>query len=565
MKLFRVFLVICGLCFSAHAIDREAFTFTKYDLDVRIEPEQQRLEVRGKITLRNDSVVPQKNLSLQISSSLDWRSIQLDGKPVQFVSQPYTSDIDHTGALSEAIVTLAQAVPPKGTIELEIGYEGVIVQDATRLMRIGLPADVARHSDWDEIGKFSSAVRGAGHVAWYPVAMESANLSEGNSVSESLGRWRTREQMVSAAVEFNYSEVGGERSPLVLCTGRSIGGGIEDLGRFKNVTARCFFDSVGAEPPSFAAGHYLSLDRLLVQVDYFAEREAAAKDFALATEKAAPFVNDWFGPPRERVRVLELADEQASPFESGADLMTPLGHVDPALVEVAAVHPLAHAAFSSPREWIEEGAAHFAQAAYREKQAGRQAALDLLAVHRDEIIDAEKTSLKTPADESLINSSRDEFFRGKAAYVWWMLRDMAGEAALKKALGAYHFEDDKGPAYMQRLIEATSKKDLEWFFDDWVYRDRGLPDFRVASVFPRETLQHAYMVTVTVENLGDAGAEVPVTVKTESGDVTQRVEVRGKSKNSVRIQVSSFPQEVVVNDGSVPETDMSNNSFTVTK
>ena len=91
---------------QARALDREAFTFTSYDLDVRVEPEQQRLAVRGKITLRNDSASPQKNLSLQISSSLDWRSIQLEGKPVQFVSQPYTSDIDHTGALSEALVTL---------------------------------------------------------------------------------------------------------------------------------------------------------------------------------------------------------------------------------------------------------------------------------------------------------------------------------------------------------------------------------------------------------------------------------------------------------------------------
>ena len=114
MKFLRVLCVLCGLLVQAHAIDREAFTFTKYNLDVRIEPEQQRLAVRGKITLRNDSASPQKNLSLQISSSLDWRSIQLEGKPVQFVSQPYTSDIDHTGALSEAIVTLPREVPPKG-------------------------------------------------------------------------------------------------------------------------------------------------------------------------------------------------------------------------------------------------------------------------------------------------------------------------------------------------------------------------------------------------------------------------------------------------------------------
>src|SRR5439155_22389 len=82
------------------------------------------------------SASAQKSLALQISSPLDWRSIQFEGKPAQFVSQVYTSDIDHTGALSEAIVTLPQPVPPRGAIELEIGYEGTIPLDATRLTRI---------------------------------------------------------------------------------------------------------------------------------------------------------------------------------------------------------------------------------------------------------------------------------------------------------------------------------------------------------------------------------------------------------------------------------------------
>ena len=68
---------------------------------------------------------------------------------------------------------------------------------------------------------------------------------------------------------------------------------------------------------------------------------------------------------------------------------------------------------------------------------------------------------------------------------------------------------DTTPSYMQHLIEAQTKRDLEWFFDDWVYRDRGLPDFHVAAVYPWEACRKAHVVTVTVENLGDAGAEVP--------------------------------------------------------
>jgi hypothetical protein len=86
-------------------LDREAFSISRYDLEIRLEPEQQRLGARGKITLRNDSVQPQRIVALQISSSLNWRAIRVGGKTVQFVSQPYTSDIDHTGALSEAVVS----------------------------------------------------------------------------------------------------------------------------------------------------------------------------------------------------------------------------------------------------------------------------------------------------------------------------------------------------------------------------------------------------------------------------------------------------------------------------
>src|SRR5467141_2301917 len=185
--------VLCASVVNAFSLDREAFTFTNYDLKIQIEPGQHRLGARGKITLRNDSQTPQKIAVLQISSSLDWRSIKAGDKALQFVSQPYTSDIDHTGALSEAIVTLPQAVAPKGTVELEIAYEGVIVLDATRLTRIGTPEAAANSSDWDQISAKFTAVRGGGYVAWYPVATDVANLSEGDSLFEVLGRWKAKE------------------------------------------------------------------------------------------------------------------------------------------------------------------------------------------------------------------------------------------------------------------------------------------------------------------------------------------------------------------------------------
>jgi aminopeptidase N len=148
-------------------------------------------------------------------------------------------------------------------------------------------------------------------------------------------------------------------------------------------------------------------------------------------------------------------------------------------------------------------------------------------------------------------------------YVWWMLRDMIGEETLKKALALYRPDQDKEASYLQRLIEAQSKRELEWFFDDWVYRDRGLPDFRVESAYPRQLLGGGYVVTITIENLGEAGAQVPVTLLMEGGQVTRLFEVHSKSKSVMRIEAAGTPQEIVVNDGSVPESDMTNNIFKI--
>ena len=51
------------------------------------------------------------------------------------------------------------------SLELAIGYEGTIVQDGTRLIQMGIPEDIAKHSSWDQISATFTAVRGAGYVS----------------------------------------------------------------------------------------------------------------------------------------------------------------------------------------------------------------------------------------------------------------------------------------------------------------------------------------------------------------------------------------------------------------
>lgn len=562
MKWIRVLWMVWLSLGSCFALDREAFTFAHYDLDIQVEPAQQRLGARGKITLRNDSASSQRNLVLQISSSLNWRSIQVNGKPVQFLTQPYASDIDHTGAVSEAVVTLPQEIAPKATVELEIGYEGVVVLDATRLTRIGVPDADAKHSDWDQIGKSFTAIRGIGYVAWYPVATEAANLSEGNDLFETIGRWNARED--GAEMNAKLCQVGESDLPSEIVTNAETTTGDPAQPSSSECTSKAF--SLSSAAPAFAIAPYSKLTAGPLAIYYLPEHKTGAEDYALAFDLTTPFVTGWFGPPRGKVQVVDLIDPSAAPFESGNIMFAPMARSDSRLAQLTVVHLLTHAAVQSSRPWIYEGLAHFAQAIYKENQSGRQAALDFMGLHGSALAQAEKSSTATPqasASASLVNSRIEEFYRSKAMFVWWMLRDVVGEPMLKKALANYHADQDKEPSYVQRLIAAQSSHDLEWFFDDWVYRDRGLPDLKVDSVVSRETLAGSSVLTVTVENLGNAGAEVPVVLRMESGETTSRVHVDAKSKQAIRMQAPSPPKEIVVNDGSVPESDVSNNTFKI--
>jgi hypothetical protein len=556
--------VLCGASFG-FSLDREAFSITNYDLNLRVEPDQHRLGVRGKITLRNDTSSPQKIAVLQISSSLDWRAIRVGDKSVQFVMQTYTSDIDHTGALSEAIVTLPQPVDPHATVDLDIAYEGIIVLDATRLTRIGTPEDTAQGSDWDQISPSFTAVRGAGYVAWYPIATEVANLSEGTELFEVLARWKAREAGARMKTSFQDPDFTGDAaSASMLCSGKGMQG-VTREGTQKLPWAQCSYDELDQSAPTWVIANYGVVDRPAIMVFNLPSHATAAEAYADAAEKVSSFVSDWFGPQREKARTADLPDPNAAPFESGALLLTPLANADPKLAGLVAAHQLTHASFSSPRPWIEEGLAHFAQALYLEHEKNRQAALDYMGLHRSAFLAMESSAPK-PEDathDSLVNTASEELYRSKAMCVWWMLRDMIGDAALKKAISAYKPEQDKDPSYMPRLISAQTTRDLEWFFDDWIYRDRGLPDFKVEAVSPRKTLTETFVTAVTVDNLGTAGAEVPVIVKFANGETTKRLEVRAKSKATIRIETPATPTEVDVNDGSVPESDLTNNTFKV--
>src|SRR5208283_3557931 len=147
--------------------------------------------------------------------------------------------------------------------------------------------------------------------------------------------------------------------------------------------------------------------------------------------------------------------------------------------------------------------------------------------------------------QPLLTTADEIFFRTKAAYVWWMLRDQMGDRPLQSALASYRAADDRDTGYMQRLIEQqfSPRRDLESFFDDWVYRDRGLPQMRVVSADVRNTLGGQTVTAVTVENLGEPGCDVPVVVRSASAEGRARLLVPAKGTATVRVPFGGVPIE----------------------
>src|SRR5260370_21240429 len=364
MKFFCVICVLCGFASAAWALEREAFTIAKYNLEIRLEPEQQRLGARGKITLRNDSGHPQKILELQISSSLSWRSIRVDGKAVQYVSQSYVSDIDHTGALSEAVVTLPAEIKPKDSVEVEVGYEGVIPLDATRLIRVGVPEEIAKHSSWDQISPSFTAVRGAGYVTWYPITTESADFSEGNSLFEVVDRWKAREGGSEFKLELSLQGGSADATPTLLC-GPEAKGSSAEAGRDRGIGVKCGWSPLGTVTPTFVTAEYVNLSRASLKLFSFPGHEAGAATYSNALEPAMKFVTGWFGQPSASVAIVDFSDPQSAPFERRTLLIASMAAEDSKLAGINLGHELVHSALPSSRPWCYEGLADVAEWMHR--------------------------------------------------------------------------------------------------------------------------------------------------------------------------------------------------------
>jgi hypothetical protein len=555
MKIFRTLAIafaVLTLSLGAQALDRQAFTFTTYNLKVTIDPAKQGFAVSGTLQAHNDSTAAQKNLTLQISGAFQWRSATVGKDQVPWVQQTYTTDIDHTGEVTEAILTLPSEVAPGASVTVTFSYEGALTLNTGRLLRVNAPGNYAARTDWDQLSDSFSAVRGLGYVAWYPVSMDAVSLSDGTVLWDRIADWRRRHR--NSVLQASFIAPADK----VIVTN---GDEATKSGEALDVTFRSFASTT----PTFALAAYQVIERPNMTVYHLPQHTQLARDYVNAAEKVLPAVSDFFGVPKHKLVVIELPSENVLPFDDGnAVYFSPILKLEPAVEEMLMAHQLVHTIVTSTRPWINEGLGHLAQLVIRERQDGRDAAMQYLNQFRETLVDAEKATLQaSPGKGDPLGTSNDQImYRSKSSYVWFMLRDLVGDKALSAAIHNYKPEQDTQPAYIQSLLQAQApQQNLEQFFDDWVYRDKGLPDFRIDTVYPRATLASStYLVTVTAENLGEASAPIIVGVMSDKGERREKSYIAGHGKAVIRVAYPGTPTRAWVNDGSVPETDVNNNT-----
>lgn len=553
--------------------ERNSLTFTAYDLDVHLIPAKSHLSVRAKMTVRNSGTEPLTDLAFQLSSPLNWESfaMQSDDRivPLSFAQHLIDTDIDHTGQVKEAVVTLPQPLAPGASIELTTFYSGEIQPSGKRLERIGAPTDQALSADWDKIAPDSTALRGFGNVLWYPTASAPVFLGDGAKLFQLVGQTRLQQSTATIHLRLTVEYSGnppdavffcGQRKPLIT-TKENVDPALAATAT-GIATAEFPSNPLGFRAPSLfiTSGAPTTTEGKLIAA--VTDHYDTLPNYAAAAVKVQPLVTEWLGPAP--LTTLNIIDHDGQPFEDDALLVAPMHAIDPDALAPSLVHSLTHAWFRSSHVWLDEGVPQFMSLLWLEHSQGRDAALQQLQQQVNTLALAEPVIPQNadPAQEgqSLIHATDEVYYRTKAAAVLWMLRSIVGNDALKQALQLYrqNEDQDRDPKEFQRILEQCSHRDLNWFFNDWVYRDRGLPDLTIANVTPRQLPAQgmkagSWLVAIEVQNNGDAAAEVPVTVRSGTLTTTERLRIMGRSNASTRIVFEGKPDEVIVNDGSVPE------------
>ena len=606
------------------ATERGSVAVTATNLDLHLNAHTGDAEARAQLIVRNTGDTPLQHVPLRISGALRWESARIQGTSTSLPLEQHhlPDDLDHTGVSTELAMALPQPLAPGASVALDLYYGGTLSASAQRLLTLGAPASRAALTDWDTVTDTFTGLRGLGEVLWYPTTTPPALLRDGSAVTDAVEKSRARGAASSFHLRLTLAYEGSQPDAAFFCGERQalkpLLASAQPASESGAVVAEWTRSPLGSHTPSLFVASGAPAGTGTVRVMTADPAASAAVDEAAG--RIRPMLAEWLGAAQERpLQVLDLPIPGAAAFDDGSLLVAPLGtQSNAASLAASLVQPMVNAwlpdGIAAP--WLRDGLPAFLQAVWAERTAGRAIALANLAAtdaalraRSEPAAAAYSSSQDTPAPVAALATCTDAACtRGKAAYVFEMLRDMLGDAALQQAISGWRVQAEgahrtaaEETSAMEKLLQQTAgSKDLGWFFRNWIDAGRSLPDLTIVTVAPRRVERSAptnylpearkpvagpigaepvpqqderrpsqgptvsssgggapapgsWLVAVEVQNNGGTDVEVPVTVRNGSLTNTLPLRVAAGSRATIRVPFEAEPEEVMVNDGSVPE------------
>jgi aminopeptidase N len=239
---------------------------------------------------------------------------------------------------------------------------------------------------------------------------------------------------------------------------------------------------------------------------------------------------------------------------------------DPSLTVTNLVsHELSHSWFGDlatakdwANLWVNEGMATFFEAAYKEQKEGRESYLAELRSDAATYFSEDAFQYRRPIISNRYQTPVDLFdstLYKKGGVVVHMLREVVGDEVFWKALTAYLQEfkyQNTGARDVQRVFERVSGQNLEWFFDQWLYK-AGHPELRVSQSYNPQTRQ----LVLNVEQTQAPDATTPavfrlpgveIEIGTTRGRQTEKVDITKRTERFT-FKLDSRPRMVVFDKG----------------
>lgn len=235
------------------------------------------------------------------------------------------------------------------------------------------------------------------------------------------------------------------------------------------------------------------------------------------------------------------------------------------LVEDLVSHELAHSWFGNlvtcknwSELWLNEGFATFMEAAFREKEYGRENYDAKILQDAMEAMAYEKLPGRTKhalfnkkADPEDDDSMFDTITYQKGGTVIHMLREEIGNEAFWKGVNIYLERFIRGnveSSDLKSVMEEVSKRDLKWFFDQWVY-GQGFPEIKITHRYDAAKKE----LVIEAEQTQSVGSGVPeaftfpleIGFRTSSGTKLEKIVLDGR-KQQFRIKTSGKPSDLKI-------------------